>query len=259
MTDRISLGDLHQDPDNARKHTARNVSQIEESLQRAGAGRSILAARDKDGKLVILAGNATTEAAMSAGFETARIVESDGTELVVVVRSDLDPEDVQARLLAVADNRTAELATWDVPKLTELPVELLDMFFSPKEMGKLLQTMDRSIDEVNASEETQTEQETPGAETDDDASSSMELPQTQTGDVWRLGDHILICGESDNQATRSTLDTLWKSSGVKPAIIVTDPPYGIDYEAIRAGRRNQKAEDWGRSKLTTPTRTPSIA
>jgi DNA modification methylase/ParB-like chromosome segregation protein Spo0J len=248
---RISLGDLVEDPLNARKHTARNLQSIEESLQRAGAGRSILAARDKDGRLVILAGNATTEAAMSAGFENARIVEADGTELIVVVRNDLAPDDPQARLLALADNRVAELASWDVPVLASLPTDLLDMFFTPQEMGRLLQTMDKQISEVTGDEGPPTG-ETAELATDDpeagpDGAGAEEDSQettAKTGDVWCLGEHLLWCGESDHPDTRSALAVLQHDRGQHPAIIVTDPPYGIDYKDIRAGRRNQKAEDW---------------
>ncbi|MDP9359284.1 MAG: hypothetical protein M3R02_29165, partial [Chloroflexota bacterium] len=99
-----SLSTLTPDPRNARKHNDRNLAQIEAALREVGAARSVVV--DEHG--VILAGNATVQAAMQAGLTRVRVVEADGSELVAVRRTNLTPE--QKRRLALHDNRAAELA-----------------------------------------------------------------------------------------------------------------------------------------------------
>lgn len=87
---------------------------IERSLQQYGAGRSILV--DKNGR--IIAGNKTAEAAGSIGLEDAVMVESDGRQLVVVKRTDIDLDSPQGRALAIADNRTSQVGLeWDTENL----------------------------------------------------------------------------------------------------------------------------------------------
>ncbi len=133
--DVISIADLTPDPNNARKHTPRNVGAIEDSLQEVGAARSIVI----DENNVVLAGNATIEAAGNVGIEHARIVEADGNEIIAVRRRGLTPE--QKTRLALADNRAAELATWDPSVLAEINAqspELLAGFFTEDELTKLL-------------------------------------------------------------------------------------------------------------------------
>lgn len=112
------IGDLTHDPRNARKHNPRNVGQIVNAMHDVGAARSIVI--DEDG--VILAGNATIEAAAQAGIERLRIVDADGEEIIAVRRSGLTPE--QKTRLALADNRAAELAEWDTDVLAELSAEV---------------------------------------------------------------------------------------------------------------------------------------
>lgn len=112
------IGELTPDPRNARRHTPRNVGQIVDAMQSVGAARSIVIDEDN----VILAGNATVEAAAQAGIERLRIVDADGEEIIAVRRSGLTPE--QKTRLALADNRAAELAEWDTDVLAELSAEV---------------------------------------------------------------------------------------------------------------------------------------
>src|SRR5689334_3519334 len=113
----MGMNDLTPDPRNANRGTDRGRELLKTSLRKYGAGRSILA--DKNG--VVLAGNKTLARAKELGFKV-RIVETDGKELVVVQRLDLDLEhDKAARELAIADNRVAELdLDWDAPVLKAL-------------------------------------------------------------------------------------------------------------------------------------------
>lgn len=128
------LRDLTSDPLNRRAHNARNVGMIVDSLHRVGAARSIVI--DEAG--VVLAGNATLEAAAEAGIENVRIIDATGNEIVAVRRRGLTDE--QKRYLALADNRAAELATWDLDQLRADADAGLDLaaFFAPTELADLL-------------------------------------------------------------------------------------------------------------------------
>jgi len=100
------LSALTPDRKNANKGTERGRQTLENSLRNYGAGRSILI--DKHG--TIIAGNKTAEEAAAIGLDDIIVVETDGTKLVAVKRTDLDLEhDPRARQLAYADNRISEL------------------------------------------------------------------------------------------------------------------------------------------------------
>jgi hypothetical protein len=130
-----TLADLHPDPKNARKHTPRNVGSIVDALNKVGAARSIVIDEDN----TILAGNATAEAAGQAGIENVMVVEADGNTIVAVRRTGLTKK--QKAQLAICDNRTAELAEWDVPALTgladEVGLDLTEVEFTPDEVSQL--------------------------------------------------------------------------------------------------------------------------
>jgi ParB-like chromosome segregation protein Spo0J len=100
----IGLRDLKPDPQNARKHTPRNVGMIADALQEVGAARSIVI----DEKGVVLAGNATMKAAERAGLDRVKVVDADGSEVIAVRRTTLTER--QKKWLALYDNRAAELA-----------------------------------------------------------------------------------------------------------------------------------------------------
>ena len=134
----IDASTLQPDPHNANNGTQRGRGMLERSLRQYGAGRSILA--DRNG--VVIAGNKTLECAVDIGLPV-RIVQSDGTELVVVQRTDLDLNtDASARELAYADNRIAEVdLAWDAEQITEdreAGVNL-DALFLPGELDAMLE------------------------------------------------------------------------------------------------------------------------
>jgi ParB-like chromosome segregation protein Spo0J len=131
----MKLTNLKPDSKNARKHTPRNIGMIEQALREVGAARSIVI--DENG--TVLAGNATIEAASAAGIERVRVIETDGKEIVAVRRTGLTPE--QKTRLALYDNRTAELAEWDLNVLKELKLVSLDGIFDAAEVKTLLGQM----------------------------------------------------------------------------------------------------------------------
>jgi len=131
-----NISEFTADPHNANKGTARGRYMIQESLQQYGAGRSILV--DRDGN--IIAGNKTHGVAGEIGIDDVIVVESDGTKLVAVKRTDLSINDPAARALAIFDNRASEVGLdWDVEMLAELAGEgvPLEEMFSEKELDAM--------------------------------------------------------------------------------------------------------------------------
>ena len=120
------ISELKADPKNRRKHNARNLDMVATALKEVGAARSIVIDEDD----VVLAGNGVTEAAKAAGITKVRVIEADGDELIAVRRSNLTDE--QKRALAMYDNRSAELAEWDLEQLQADLADGLDLkpFFS---------------------------------------------------------------------------------------------------------------------------------
>lgn len=155
MTTTITtIDDLTPDDRNANKGTPRGQYMVQHSLEQYGAGRSILV--DKHGK--IIAGNKTTQAAQEMALPV-RVVQSDGRELIVVQRTDLDLDnDAAARALAVADNRASEVGLeWDAEVLGELAqeVDLSKMFF-PEELSAILEDAGSALlDDVEFKEYTE--------------------------------------------------------------------------------------------------------
>jgi len=111
LTEITKIADLTPDRENARRHGERNVGMIVDALHEVGAARSIVI--DEDG--LILAGNATIEAAAIAGIERVRVVDADGETIIAVRRKGLTAE--AKKRLALFDNRTAELADWNPDQL----------------------------------------------------------------------------------------------------------------------------------------------
>jgi len=107
---KIDIDDL-----NIRKHGRENREAVRRSLEEFGAGRSVLV--DKEGKLI--AGECVSTEAERLGIPL-RIVDSDGSELVVVRRTDLASDDPRRDELALADNATGEMGTYDIEKAMEI-------------------------------------------------------------------------------------------------------------------------------------------
>jgi hypothetical protein len=135
---KAKVTDFTPDSKNANKGTERGRSLLEKSLRELGAGRSILA--DKHGNLI--AGNKTAEVAGEIGLDEAIVVETNGHQVVVVKRMDLDlGEDEKARTLAYMDNRVGELdLEWDIEQLLEDKEQGVALPWTDVELGKMFQT-----------------------------------------------------------------------------------------------------------------------
>ncbi len=198
------IASLLPDPRNARRHTERNLGLIVDALREVGAARSIVV--DETG--VVLAGNATVEAAGKAGIDHVRIVEADGQELIAVRRSGLTPD--QKRRLALLDNRTTELAEWDTEVLASLAEDTdLSGLWEEDELAELLAATEAPVALLGDPE---------------DVPELPADPVTQSGDLWLLGTHRLLCGDATK---REDLDRLL--AGERATCLWTDPPYGVSY------------------------------
>jgi len=104
------IKEIIEDPENAREHGARNLEAIEKSLAAFGQQKPIVI--NKEGK--VIAGNGTLQAAQAIGWETIQVVKTELPEL-------------QQKAFAVADNRTAEMATWDEEVLARTIKEVAEI------------------------------------------------------------------------------------------------------------------------------------
>lgn len=146
---------------------------------------------------VIVCGHTRLKASKKLGLET----------VPCIVADDLTEEQIKA--FRLADNKTAELAEWDVSKLEEELKELAEMDF-----------------DMSAFEFDLAEFEEPKEVVEDDVPEVSDCePITQLGDIWKLGEHRLMCGDSTDKATVALL-----MNGEKADMVFTDPPYGVSYE-----------------------------
>ena len=104
MAKQVKLSDLTPDNKNFNKGSEFGNSLIEKSFRKFGAGRSILI--DKNNR--IIAGNKSVENAMAIGMDDVQIVESDGTKIIAVKRTDIDLDSAEGREMALADNASAK-------------------------------------------------------------------------------------------------------------------------------------------------------
>ena len=162
--------------------------------------RSVLV--DKEGKLI--AGNGVFEQAKALKIPT-KIVQTDGKTLVVVQRTDLATADKKRQRLAVLDNSASDLSVFNNEKIRK--------DFSIEEIKEL------GVQEVEISAEsptTITEDEVPDAD-------KVET-RVKKGDIWQLGEHRLMCGDST-----VITDVEKLMNGEKADMVFTDPPYGVSY------------------------------
>ena len=192
---KILITDLSLDPKNARKHSARNLDAIAASLLKFGQRKPLVVHRG-----VVLAGNGTLEAARSLGWTEIDVAE---------VPDDWDND--TAKAYALADNRTAELAEWDESELAKQLLELQDADWDIEELGFEVPALS-DID---------------GDKDEDEVPEPPVEPKTKLGDIYQLGRHRLMCGDSTDLTSVERL-----MGGTKANMLFTDPPYGVDYEGV---------------------------
>ncbi len=199
---RVAISSLHPDPANARTHGEENLQAIEASLRRFGQAEPLVVHK-RTGR--VIGGNGRLVAMKKLGWSECDVVE-------------LDVDGLTATALSLALNRTSELASWDEPSLARLLRELraadaLDgVGFDERAIDELLS----DLEDLEAGD---AELEDPGA------GPLPESPVTRRGDLWILGDHRLLCGDSTNADDMARL-----MNGETAALLATDPPYLVDYQ-----------------------------
>jgi len=214
------ISDLKFDDKNFNRHTEYGMSLIEKSLRENGAGRSILI--DKDGN--IIAGNGVVESAGQIGLDKVKIIETDGTEIIAVKRTDVRLNSKKGRKMALADNSTAKAdLEWDD--------ENLKSEFDEEELK------DWGVD-LDWQEETEvTEDEAPEVNENEPADSEL-------GKVYKLGNHRLMCGDSTNAGSVAIL-----MDGQKADMVFTDPPYGMNLETDFSDMHSRLNTDFANRKM----------
>ncbi|HEL9645055.1 site-specific DNA-methyltransferase [Streptococcus porci] len=197
---------------NARTHSDTQIAQIAASIKEFGFLNPVIVSSDN----TILCGHGRYYAAQKLGLEKIPCIKEEHLT------------EVQKKAYIIADNKLALNAGWDNDLLT---IELSDLQgvdfdldllgFDDKELSKLFdETKDIEDDDFDVEEE-------------------LKKPAiTQTGDIWHLGKHTLICGDSTKEETYKKL-----LGDTKVNLVVTDPPYNVNYEGSAGKIKNDDMED----------------
>lgn len=175
--------------ENNPRHNDSAVGPVMDSIKEFGFKVPLVVDRNN----VVVAGHTRLKAAERLGMKT----------VPCVVADDLTPE--QVRTFRLVDNRTAEYADWDLEKMRRELDELgtqLDGFGFDDLKELVMPNVVEDIDDIDV----------------------PETPTTQIGDVYQLGEHVLMCGDA---TSKSDTDRLLGEEEVD--LYVTDPPYGVDY------------------------------
>ncbi|MFH1693293.1 MAG: DNA modification methylase [Bacillota bacterium] len=194
-----------QEYENNPRNNDEAVKAVANSIKEFGFKVPIVITKDN----VIIAGHTRLKAALSL----------DLIEVPCIIADDLN--EAQIKAFRLADNKTAELATWDLSRLeaelSEIDMDMLQFGF--EEMEELL----------------------PDNAADDDFDVDAEIPEvpfSQLGDIYELGVHRVMCGDSTDA---KQVDTLLDEQVVD--MLFTDPPYNVDYEGTAGKIKNDKMED----------------
>ena len=233
-TETRSIAELIPFARNSRTHSDEQVAQIAASIREFGWTNPILI----DGANGIIAGHGRLAAARKLGLNAVPVIVLDHLT------------DAQKRALVIADNKLALNAGWDMDLLSselaglgEEGFDLSLLGFNEDELAKLLEP--EAVDGL----------------TDEDAVPDVpEQPKTVLGDVWVLGNHRLMCGDS------TSIDAVEKlMDGVKADMVFTDPPYNIGSENKGIARDVSKAHsdlmsaDWDKDFQIEPPLNCALA
>ena len=196
---------------NSRTHSDEQVAKIASSIREFGFLNPVIV----DGQNGIIAGHGRVMAAQKLGLIEIPVLRADHLS------------DAQKRAYIIADNRLALDAGWDAEMLRVEFAELADLGFDLDLTGFSLEEIDLNIEEI------------PEGLTDEDAvPEAPETPVSKLGDVWQLGNHRLMCGDS------TSIDAVEKlMDGNKADMVFTDPPYGYKYESNHQDRHQMLMND----------------
>lgn len=194
-----SIAALTPYPRNARRHSKKQIRQIADSIKRFGFTNPVLIGADGG----IIAGHGRVEAAKLLGMET-----------VPTIRLEQMTE-AEKRAYILADNKLAQNAGWDEALLAVELQYLAEVEFEVELTGFETAEIDLVI-------------EAHSPDSDKDEEEAVALPDfsapivSQTGDLWELGQHRLLCGDATEAKAFAVL-----MAGKKAQMVVTDPPYNV--------------------------------
>lgn len=212
--ERRSIADLIPYARNARTHSDVQVAQIAASIREWGWTTPVLV-DDAGG---IIAGHGRVLAARKLKLADVPVMVATGWS------------EAQKRAYVLADNKLAENAGWDPDLLKTELQELANFGFDMPLMG----WDDEALAALLADKTT-------GLTDPDEVPDAPAEPVSALGDVWLMGKHRLACGSSTDAHTVEAV-----LAGVKPHLMVTDPPYGVEYDASWRSKAMPKKNDAGR-------------
>ncbi len=202
---------------NARTHSKKQVTQIAASIGKFGFNNPVLISEDGE----IIAGHGRVQAAKQLGWKT----------VPTIALAHLS--DAERRAYVLADNKLALNAGWDKEILAIELQGLVDLEFDVELTGFSLTEIDLLIDEVDESNPA-------GMESSDDAVPMVgDHAISGAGDLWLLGRHRLLCGD-----TRSTLDMDRLMRGERADLVFTDPPYNVEIDGNVCGLGSVKHREF---------------
>lgn len=213
-----NLSEFKPDPKNHNKHTLKGHKMVTNSMQNRGYARPGFAANDG----TVLGGNLSTmEIAPSLGIGDGRVivVETDGTIPIIHKRTDVAPDSLEAKQLSYEDNLSGVFSFELDPSVVMADIEAGFDFeaidISLPDLGELL---DKSTAALLAGE-------TAGKDTEPQIDKAEELRVkwgVESGQLWQLGEHRIICGDCTDAATVARV-----MGGERAEYGIQDPPYGI--------------------------------
>lgn len=214
----VSIDDLIQDDHNFNKGNEQGAQLLERSFRECGAGRSVLI--DKDNRLV--GGNKAQKGFKAAGKKKVIIVDSDADTLVAVRRKDVSLDSAEGRKMAYLDNLTTQVnLTWDQTELEAVQADvegfdIADFGFDIEDLPQVTFPTGESKPQVPAEHK-----EVQEDDFDPDAKYETKVKE---GEIWQLGNHRLMCGDSTKKEDVAKL-----MNGELADLWLTDPPYNVGY------------------------------
>lgn len=226
----IPITSLYEHKRNFRSHPPEQIKKLKASLERWGQVRSIVAQVNTDGTYTIVAGHGLVQAAQELVNAHASYYERFGKMRVDVIPASWSPEQVTGYL--VADNTLSQDASDDEELLARLLLEQQDAGYDLASLGTDDETLRQMLEALGD------EYAGGGSQGDEEDEFDEEVDEEQTrvqvGDVWQLGRHKIICGNSlDSTIYSKLLDS------IRPHAIISDPPYGMRLDADFSGMVNK--------------------
>lgn len=200
------VSEFRPQAENANKHTPKGLGALRKAMQSSGYVAPVTATADRE----VIDGSARIETAFDTFADEAIILEHDGTRPIIAVRTDIkSAKSAKAKRIAIEANRIAQIdLDWDVDVLADMPADVLEGLFDADDLASM------GLDAGAAAS---------GADAEPQIDRAEELRakwQTEPGQLWRIGEHRLLCGDSTRRE-----DVERVMGGERAELLFTSPPY----------------------------------